>query len=81
MTQLGITVAIAAGGFLLSLAGSMFIAGFRWGSVKVRLEIMEKQMPSLATKDQLSGIKEDMAEIKGMFRMVPRDGSSGREGM
>ena len=71
------TVVIAGSGVLISWVGSAFIAGARWGSVKTRLEILDVQVSTMATKDQLSGLKEDVAEIKGMFRMVPKASSDG----
>ena len=71
-------VVISGGGLLLSLVGSAFIAGLRWGSVKVRLELLESGFAAMATKDQLAGVKEDVAEIKGMFRMTLRDAGDGR---
>jgi hypothetical protein len=66
---------LAAVTLVMSWAGSAFIAGYRWGSVKTRMDVMENAMPTLATKDQLAGVKEDVAEIKGMFRMTLRDGA------
>jgi len=74
MTQTGVMVIVAVGTFLASIGGSLFIAGSLWGGVRTRLDILEKQLPTLATREQLAGVKEDLAEIKGMFRMVPRDG-------
>ena len=73
------TIAAIFGGvsILLSWAGSAFIAGYRWGTVKTRLDMMELQVNTLATKDQLAGVKEDVAEIKGMFRLTPKDGGHG----
>jgi hypothetical protein len=65
-------------GVLISWIGSAFIAGYRWGTVKTRLDVMESTYQLMATKEQLAGVKEDLAEIKGMFRMVPRtDGDRG----
>lgn len=61
----------------LSWAGSAFIVGYRWGTVKTRLDMVENSIGHMATKDQIAGIKEDVAEIKGMFRMTLRDGSDG----
>lgn len=61
---------------VLSWGGSAFIAGYRWGSVKTRLDMVEKNMGHMATREQLAGVKEDVAEIKGMFRMTLRDGAS-----
>jgi hypothetical protein len=76
MTELGVTVLVAVVGFLGSLASSLFIAGIRWGTVRTRLEIMEREIMRLASQDQLAGVKEDVAEIKGMFKMTLRDGQS-----
>jgi hypothetical protein len=66
---------ISACGFLLSVGTCLFISGARWGSVKTRLDVLENSVANSATKDQLSGVKEDVAEIKGMFRMTLRDGT------
>lgn len=65
---------ITAVGVVLSWIGAVFIAGFRFGSIATRLDRVEKAQDSLATKDQLAGVKEDVAEIKGMFRMTLKDG-------
>jgi len=65
---------IAIASVIISWVGSAFIAGYRWGSVKTRLDMVENSLGNLATKEQLSGVKEDVAEIKGMFRLTPRDG-------
>lgn len=67
--------AISAIGLLFSWTGSALIVGARWGNVKTRLDMLERQLPQLATREQLAGVKEDLAEIKGMFRMVPKDGA------
>ncbi len=69
---------IAGAGFILSMITSVWITGTRWGSVQTRLAILEKAQDNLATKEQLAGVKEDVAEIKGMFRMTLADGG-GRE--
>lgn len=63
-------VVITALGFIASVISSAFISGMRWGSMKTRLENLEHSQKDLATKDQLAGVKEDVAEIKGMFRMT-----------
>ena len=72
MTPAELSAIIALCGFIASVIGAAFITGYRWGSVKVRLEQLERQVPGLATGEQLAGVKEDLAEIKGMFQMVPR---------
>ncbi len=70
-TEISLIFGVAT--LVLSLLGSAFIAGFRWGSVKTRLDVLEKSQEQLATKEQLAGVKEDVAEIKGMFRMRLRE--------
>ena len=75
MNPVGTQLVIGAITLFLSWGGSAFIAGYRWGSVKTRLDVMESGMATMATKDQLSGVKEDVAEIKGMFTMTLRDGT------
>lgn len=73
------SVVIAAAGFVFSMLGAAFLSGLRWGSVQARLDTMERNITKIeqnsATRDQLSGVKEDLAEIKGMFRMVPKEGT------
>ena len=75
MNPAEVQLIIGAATLFLSWGGSIFIAGYRWGSVKTRLDIMETGMATMATKDQLAGVKEDVAEIKGMFTMTLRDGT------
>lgn len=66
-------ILIAAVGFVFSVGTSAFISGVRWGTVKARLDMVESMVTNAATKDQLAGVKEDVAEIKGMFRMTLRN--------
>ena len=68
-----IALVVSSAGLILSLIGSAFITGLRWGTVKTRLDMLETQYGQLATKEQLAGVKEDVAEIKGMFRMTLRE--------
>lgn len=65
-------VLIAAVGVILSLLGSAFISGIFRGRTETRLTLLENNQANLATKEQLAGVKEDLAEIKGMFRMTLR---------
>jgi hypothetical protein len=76
VSQEVLSLIISGLGFILSIAGAAFVAGLRWGTVKTRLDLLDHMVNNSATKEQLSGVKEDLAEIKGMFRMVPRDGST-----
>lgn len=72
MTPDAVAALIAGGCGAVSLIGSAFISGARWGSVKARLAMVEKGQDAMATKEQLAGVKQDVAEIKGMFRMTLR---------
>ena len=72
MSSTEVSALITLCGFIASVISAAFIAGYRWGSVKVRLDQLERQVPHLASGEQLAGVKEDLAEIKGMFQMVPR---------
>lgn len=74
-TDIEVTVAIIA--VLGSWVGSALIVAFKGGAASYRLNALESRMDQLvgqmATKDQLAGVKEDIAEIKGMFRMTLRE--------
>lgn len=68
---------ISLAGVVFSLAGAVYVAGRRDGRRDTRIDFLEEQFRSMAnsmaTKEQLAGVKEDVAEIKGMFRMTLRD--------
>jgi hypothetical protein len=68
------SLVIAAIGVIISLMGSAVIVAFRAGGASDRLSRMENDMARMATKEQLAGVKEDIAEIKGMFKMTLKDG-------
>jgi len=72
VTSVELQVIIAIIAVLVSWIGSAFIVGYRWGNVSTRLTNLEKTIDTMATKEQLAGVKEDVAEIKGMFRMTLR---------
>jgi hypothetical protein len=72
VTSVELQVIIAIIAVLVSWIGSAFIVGYRWGNVSTRLTNLEKTVDTMATKEQLAGVKEDVAEIKGMFRMTLR---------
>jgi hypothetical protein len=57
MGSVAAEVAIASAGFVLSLAGSMFVAGSRWGRVESDVRIMADRL----------------AKIEGMFTLRLRD--------
>lgn len=80
MTTPEIDTLVAVVTALVSWIGAAFIAGFRFGAVSMKLEALanridrvEKSQEALATKEQLAGLKEDVAEIKGMFRMTLKE--------
>jgi len=72
MTPVELQIVIALIAVLVSWIGSAFIVGYRWGNVSTRLHMIEQRTDTMATKEQLAGVKEDVAEIKGMFRMTLR---------
>lgn len=67
-----VSAIISACGFLLSFTSAAFISGYRGGNNKARLDMLEMMIQNAATKEQLAGVKEDLAEIKGMFTMKLR---------
>lgn len=73
MTQQTATeIVIAVVGFILSIGMSIFLSGVRWGKAETRIEMLERDQHNFATKEQVEGLKEDLKEIKGMFRMTLR---------
>lgn len=72
MTAPEIETLVAVVTVLVSWIGAAFIAGFRFGAIAHRLDSLERSQETLASKEQLAGVKEDVAEIKGMFRMTLR---------
>ena len=60
----------------MSVVASAVIAGFRFGTISTRLDTLERNVERNATKEQLATLKEDVAEIKGMFRMTLREPES-----
>jgi len=73
MSPEAVAAVISACGVILSLAGSFYVAGRRDGRIDIRLAMLEADREKMATKDQMASLKEDIAEIKGMFRMIPRE--------
>lgn len=62
---------ISLGGIIVSIISAVFIAGTRWGNVNARLTNLETHS---ASKEDLQGVKESLAEIKGMFHLTLKDG-------
>ena len=76
MSPEAIAAIISGAGVALSLMGSSYVAGKNQGANEVRLSNLESTQrniqSTMATMEQLAGVKEDLAEIKGMFRMTLR---------
>lgn len=73
MSQPEISVVIALLGLVLSVICSAFIAGMRWGSVNQRLEQLQKNDAQHVTREDLANVREQLAEIRGMFRLTLKD--------
>jgi hypothetical protein len=61
MSAIDVQILVSAVTFIMSIAGSMFIAGNRWGRIESKIEIMADRL----------------AKIEGMFtlRLKDRDDS------
>lgn len=57
--------------FILSMGVSALGFAVQWGKINERVAEMQRTM---VTKDELTGIKETLAEIKGMFTLKLKDG-------
>lgn len=68
-----LSVIISGTGVVVSVLGAGLVVSFRAGARDERLSRIEKDMQNAATKEQLSAVKEDIAEIKGMFRMTLKE--------
>lgn len=75
MTPETTSIVISAIGVFISVLGSGLVVAFKAGGRDERIIRMEEDLRNAATKEQFSALKEDVAEIKGMFRMVLKDSS------
>lgn len=73
MSQQEASIIIALIGLVLSVVSSAFIAGMRWGSVNQRLEQLQQNEANHVTRDDLANVREQLAEIRGMFRLTLKD--------
>lgn len=64
---------IAAVGVIISVLTTLAIVSYKIGGASNRLTTVENNMSNMATREQLSSVKEDIAEIKGMFRMTLKE--------
>lgn len=68
-----ISLGISIVTLVLSLSISLIGAGVKWGQVREEISNIKNTMAGMATKDEVSGIKETLAEIKGMFKLTLKD--------
>lgn len=73
MNQSDVSIIIALIGLVLSVVASAFIAGMRWGSVNQRLEQLQQADAQHASKADVGQVREQLAEIRGMFRLTFKD--------
>lgn len=76
MNSAAVAAAISAVGLALSVLASAFIAGTRWGSVNQRLDQLAERERDHVTRDDLANVREQLAEIRGMFRLTLKDQDS-----
>lgn len=76
MSQMADSIIIAAIGLVLSITCSAFIAGSKWGALRSQLEALRESDRNQATKADLAHVREQLAEIKGMFRLELKSGPS-----
>lgn len=76
MSAAAIAAIITGAGAAVSILTAAFISGYRWGQVKTELAVMKRQLDLSATKEELTSVRENVAEIKGMFRLTLKDGTA-----
>jgi len=73
MISTNIALIISGGGLLLSVITAASIVSVKYGSLKERIREIEQRQSHAATKEDLTPIKESLAEIRGMFRLELKD--------
>lgn len=68
-----ISLGISIVTLILSLGITLVGAGVKWGQVQQQIRELQATQNTMATKEELTGIKETLAEIKGMFKLVLKD--------
>jgi hypothetical protein len=66
-------LAVSIGSIVISLLGSVAITSYRYGILREQVNELRTRMAGMASKDDLTGIRESLAEIKGMFRLELKD--------
>jgi hypothetical protein len=73
MTELGIILVSDIVTFALSLMITLIGFAVKWGSLKEDVSQLRTTMATMVTKEELTSIKESLAEIKGMFVLRLKD--------
>lgn len=66
---------IAGAGLVISIVTSLLIVAVGYGRLQQRVAQLELGRAQLATKDDVQRVSDQVVEIRGMFRLVLRDGS------
>lgn len=69
MISVSVASIIAGGGFLLSIFTTVAIVSVGYGALRERVRELEAKQANAVIKDDLTPIKETLAEIKGLFRL------------
>lgn len=75
MSVVEVSAIIAGAGLLLSLMGALVIVSVSYGRLQSRVEAIERGREDLATKEDVKQLRDSLSEIRGMFRLVLKDGS------
>lgn len=73
MSAVAESAIIALVGLVLSIISAVFVAGARWGVVQARLEQLGRADQDHASKADVAAVREQLAEIRGMFRLTLND--------
>lgn len=73
MTQTELSAIIALVGLIMSVLVSVLVAGIWLGSLKQRLEQLQRAQDNMVTRDDLANVREQLAEIRGMFRLTLKE--------
>lgn len=60
---------ISGGGLILSIISAVAIVSMRYGTLREQVRELQAKQNNMVTKDDLTPIKESLAEIRGMFRL------------
>lgn len=70
MNATDVAVLISAVGLVLSAGSSLLIVGIAYGRLRAEVNLLKEARRDLATKDQVTALGAQVAEIKGMFTMT-----------